>query len=236
MPQQYNLYFPKKKIYVLAFEKAVFEAENTNAFLTYSLLIVKRQLVCYAKIRKMLKKVNFFLSSLLPQKVYWHLAGLVHPWEAVVENVNNPKDLYQQGKNVVRLLEKLRLINRESRVLDIGCGVGRVEYALAGSVERCVGIDIAPSMIKLARKNVKAKNVTFLTTNGDSLNEVKNEKFDLVFSLLVFQHLSRRIFQKYVKEASQILAKGGKLFFILARGGANEKVPLDDILCDKICE
>lgn len=161
----------------------------------------------------MLKKFNFLLSSLLPQKIYWYLAGLVHPWDAVIEGAGNPVQFYKQGQGVVKLLKKLSLTAKNSRVLDIGCGVGRVEYALVKEVEKCVGVDISPSMVKLAKKYVKANNVEFLVIKGVNLKEVQNQTFDLVFSMLVFQHLPRKIFLQYLQEAYSVLKKGGKLFF-----------------------
>lgn len=161
----------------------------------------------------MLKKLNFLLSSLLPPKLYWYLAGLIHPWEAVIEEAQNPVQFYKQGQGIVRLLKKIKLIHKKTRVLDIGCGAGRVEYALRKEVEKCVGVDISPSMIKLAQKYVKGDNVEFLVTGGKDLKEVETQKFDLAFSILVFQHLPRKIFLKYLQQAYLMLKEGGRLFF-----------------------
>ena len=39
--------------------------------------------------------------------------------------------------------------------LDFGCGVGRMTLALAKRVKRVVGVDIAPQMLALARRNAE---------------------------------------------------------------------------------
>lgn len=161
----------------------------------------------------MLKSLNFILSSIIPQKIYWHIMGLVHPWESVLEGVNGPEELYRESGPLVRILKKLKLINKSSKVLDIGCGVGRLEYNLAKEVKLCVGIDIAPSMIALAKKYIKAENVDFITVNGKNLIDLKNRQFDLVFSIIVFQHLPRNIFKSYINDSYKHLRVGGKLFF-----------------------
>jgi len=41
---------------------------------------------------------------------------------------------------------------RRGRALDFGCGVGRLTQALCRYFDECDGVDIAPSMIELARK------------------------------------------------------------------------------------
>lgn len=161
----------------------------------------------------MLKKLNFIISTIFPQKLYWHLAGLIHPWSSVLEGINKPVDLYQQSDNLVKLLKKLKLVNKNTEVLDIGCGVGRLEYRLAEDVKFCVGIDIAPSMVDLAKKYITADNVEFLTGNGKSLKNLGDRRFDLIFSIIVFQHLPREILKNYIKESYQYLKNGGKLFF-----------------------
>lgn len=161
----------------------------------------------------MLQSLNFILSSLIPQKIYWHIVGLVHPWESVLEGVNRPEELYKGSGPLVRILKKLKLINKNSEVLDIGCGVGRLEYKLAKEVKLCVGIDIAPSMIELAKKYIKAENVDFVTVNGKNLTDLRNRQFDLIFSIIVFQHLPRDIFKSYINDSYQHLRRGGKLFF-----------------------
>ena len=67
--------------------------------------------------------------------------------------------------------------------LDFGCGVGRLTRALVKRVDRVAGVDAAESMLRIARENVP--NATFSTA-------IPNERFDLIVSLLVFQHIPIR--------------------------------------------
>jgi SAM-dependent methyltransferase len=67
--------------------------------------------------------------------------------------------------------------------LDFGCGVGRLTRALAKRIERVAGVDVAPSMLRIARENVP--QATFS-------EEIPDEQFDLIVSLIVFQHIPVR--------------------------------------------
>lgn len=161
----------------------------------------------------MLKQFNFWISSFLPQKLYWYLAGLINPWQAVLEDAPTKEAVYRRNQDIVNILEKLKLINKQSVVLDIGCGVGRAEVGLVKKVKEIIGIDISPSMINLAKKYIQDQNIKFFTTNGRDLKEFNNNTFDVVFCILVFQHLPRKIFYDYLKEAYRVLKTRGKLFF-----------------------
>lgn len=76
------------------------------------------------------------------------------------------------------------------RVLDFGCGVGRLVLPFAAVAEHVVGVDVSPSMLKEAQDNcAKAgvHNVT-LVASDDSLSLVQG-RFDLVHSCIVLQHI-----------------------------------------------
>ncbi len=76
------------------------------------------------------------------------------------------------------------------RVVDFGCGVGRLVLPFANIVDRVVGIDISDAMLVEARKNcVEAglTNAEFIKSD-DALSELKGS-FDLIHSCLVFQHI-----------------------------------------------
>lgn len=161
----------------------------------------------------MRKQINFWISLILPQKLYWNLAGLFNPWQAVLEDTKNAKEVYRRSEDIVNLLRKLKLINKQSAVLDIGCGVGRAELNLAKKVKEIVGIDISPSMISLAKKHIKDQNAKFYINNGQDLKEFENNSFDLVFSILVFQHLPQEVFVNYLKESFRVLKDAGKICF-----------------------
>ena len=95
-----------------------------------------------------------------------------------------------------------------STALDFGCGVGRLTLPLARRVPRVVGCDIAPDMVAEARRNASALgagHATFVT----SLDEVSDQRFDLICSLIVFQHIP-------VPEG---LATLSRLLGLLAPGG-----------------
>jgi ubiquinone/menaquinone biosynthesis C-methylase UbiE len=67
--------------------------------------------------------------------------------------------------------EVFRLVEREAdlagrRVLDIGCGTGRLEVALAGRA-RVWGVDAEPAMLEVARRN--APDATFKLGRAEQL-------------------------------------------------------------------
>ena len=74
--------------------------------------------------------------------------------------------------------------------LDFGCGVGRVTLPLAGEVERAVGVDISPAMLEEAQRNATAQGVGNVqwVQSDDTLSRI-DERFDLVHSAIVFQHI-----------------------------------------------
>jgi SAM-dependent methyltransferase len=76
------------------------------------------------------------------------------------------------------------------RVLDFGCGVGRVLLPFAALAHEVVGLDVSPSMLLEARRNCEQHSVTnaLLLVSDDSLSSVSGG-FDLIHSCIVFQHI-----------------------------------------------
>jgi SAM-dependent methyltransferase len=76
------------------------------------------------------------------------------------------------------------------RILDFGCGVGRLVIPFAAIAEAVVGVDISPSMLAEARSNCEERglrNVSFVPSD-DQLSAVEGG-FDLVHSSIVLQHI-----------------------------------------------
>ena len=85
------------------------------------------------------------------------------------------------------------------RVLDFGCGVGRLTIPFAVHAREVVGMDIAESMLAEARLNCQAQNChnVTLVLSDDTLSRATGQ-FDLVYSGIVLQHIE--------------IARGRKLF------------------------
>ena len=90
------------------------------------------------------------------------------------------------------------------RVLDFGCGVGRVLLPLAAIASEVVGVDISPSMLAEARRNCELQGVTNaqLVMSDDTLSAVQGD-FDFVHSCIVIQHIEiargLKLFEELVK-------------------------------------
>jgi SAM-dependent methyltransferase len=84
--------------------------------------------------------------------------------------------------------------------LDFGCGVGRLTRALAKRVKRVAGVDVAPSMLRIARENVP--EATFSA-------EIPDERFDFIVSLIVFQHIPVRHGEQLLDELLSHLSDDG---------------------------
>ena len=105
------------------------------------------------------------------------------------------------------------------RVLEIGCGAGRVTRALAGVFGEVHAVDVSGEMIAQARSALAGlPNVFLYQNNGMDLAVVPNAPFDFAFSVIVFQHIpSFAVIESYFREAARLL-RPGALFKLQVHG------------------
>lgn len=101
------------------------------------------------------------------------------------------------------------------RLLEIGCGLGRMTRAFARSFGTVYGIDISPEMISQAQAHLTdCPNVHLSVGNGMDLAEFADASLDFVFSTLVFQHIpDPAITFSYIREIGRVLVPGGQAYF-----------------------
>jgi SAM-dependent methyltransferase len=118
---------------------------------------------------------------------------------------------------------------KQMRVLEIGCGAGRVTRALADVFGEVHAVDVSRRMIKLARRALAGKrNAHLYKNNGMDLSVLPDIQFDFAFSTIVFQHIpSLEIIESYVREVHRVL-RPGALFKFQVQGCPAVEVKPDD--------
>ncbi len=132
----------------------------------------------------------------------------------------NADEFFETGKQEIRevmqYVEKLGLLQQRGRALDFGCGVGRLTQALANYFEEVVGIDIAPSMVKLAKQyNRFGARCIYYVNGADDLRLFSDQEFHFIYSNIVLQHMRPDYSKSYIKEFLRVLKPQGVLIFQL---------------------
>jgi len=117
----------------------------------------------------------------------------------------------------------------EMRVVEIGCGAGRVTRALANLFGEVHGVDVSGEMVREAKLALKDRpNAHVYQNNGRDLTVVPALEFDFAFSSIVFQHIpSRDIIENYVREVHRLL-RPGALFKFQVQGDSMVESRPDD--------
>jgi len=120
---------------------------------------------------------------------------------------------------------------RQTRVLDVGCGQGRLPIGILrviGEIDY-LGLDIDRGSIHWCRRRIESAHPTFrfalcnvhnerYNPNGDRLDErfrfdVPTESRDIIYLFSVFSHTTEQDMRIYLKEFGRILAPGGVVVF-----------------------
>ncbi len=101
------------------------------------------------------------------------------------------------------------------RVLEIGCGAGRMTRHLANLFGEVMGVDVSGEMVRQARERLAGiGNAQFHETSGVDFAALPDEHFDLILSAYVFQHVpSAAVIQSNLEDAWRVLKPGGAIRF-----------------------
>jgi ubiquinone/menaquinone biosynthesis C-methylase UbiE len=110
-------------------------------------------------------------------------------------------------------------IKAGTRVLDVGCGVGRWSSMLAQRGADVTGMDLSPTMIQEAKRRAAANGVSercrFLVQDLAQLDA--GEQFDLVIGVTVLQHiLDPTALREAVRRMRAHLKPGGRMVLLEA--------------------
>ncbi len=131
------------------------------------------------------------------------------------------------GNLLANHLETHAGLTSGSRVLEIGCGVGRTAYALLDRLEQggFTGMDIERVSIEDCQQRGVFKRKGFKFDSLDVRNDEYNPNgkyyaheyrfpyddnaFDVIFLVSVFTHMLTKDVEQYIAEISRMLAPGG---------------------------
>jgi SAM-dependent methyltransferase len=106
----------------------------------------------------------------------------------------------------------------QDRVVDVGCGIGRLTRVLAGRAAHVTALDVSPEMLAQAQElNPGLDNVEWVLGDGESLTGIEDGSVDAVVSHVVLQHIpSAKVQLGYVTEFARVLRPGGWAAFGLS--------------------
>jgi ubiquinone/menaquinone biosynthesis C-methylase UbiE len=141
-------------------------------------------------------------------------------WKSGIDDCN--KILGKDSKRFKKILGNKK--STEMKILEIGCGVGRILVPMSDIFRNVIGIDISSEMVQLGQKYVSdIPNCSIVENNGIDLSEFSDNSFDFCYSFIVFQHIpEKQIVENYIKEVSRIL-KPSCLFRFQVRGTITTK-------------
>jgi SAM-dependent methyltransferase len=101
------------------------------------------------------------------------------------------------------------------RMLELGCGAGRMTHAFARHFSHVTAVDVSMQMLDRAKQLLPdVENISWKQANGADFNDTPGSSVDFVFSYLVLQHLpDENLVCGYIREMVRVLKVSGICLF-----------------------
>jgi predicted TPR repeat methyltransferase len=116
-------------------------------------------------------------------------------------------------QELVRRIGGWHLLGAGARVLDLGCGSGRMLTALAPIVATVTGVDVSRAMVETARANCAGwPNASVRRVEGRDLQGVVDGPYDLIIAIDSFPYLvAAGVVEPHMAECHRLLRPRGHL-------------------------
>jgi SAM-dependent methyltransferase len=144
-------------------------------------------------------------------------------------NFERDRDFLDCAIRDAQRLEEAIGVTSGSRVLDIGCGVGRLPIGLRahfGTLTNYTGVDVDAGSIAWCKKHIVGDHVSFIhldlandryNPTGSAIDDhfrlpLPDSSFDAIHLYSVFSHMETSDVVAYLREFRRLLAPEGRVF------------------------
>jgi len=115
--------------------------------------------------------------------------------------------------STIRNLLQLVQVRETDKVLEVGCGVGRIGQALAPHCATWTGADISAKMLQHSSNRLRElNNIQLVRLRRVGLPEFDNNSLDVVYFTNMLMHLDEMDQWEYAKDTFRVLRPGGRIF------------------------
>lgn len=128
-------------------------------------------------------------------------------------------------------------IQKDKKVLDIGCGIGRWAESIIPLCGEYIGIDFSSEMINAAKERFKnAENAHFVNASFQQafeISEIKNNKFDIIIIAGVSMYINDNDLKNCFHDLSGLMNPGAVLY-IEESVGVERRLTLNHIWSESL--
>jgi len=159
------------------------------------------------------------------------IGNMKNPFSAVLLSNHSPELIEEQMKIEKEILFPKLKINNESRVLDIGCGIGRWAQQIIPQCKSYWGIDFSQKMIDAAKERTSNFDNANYKFERMSFQDFAAKTLDTKFNKVIISAVLMYICDNDIKESIKRLAKlldEECVIFIQESCGIGQRLTLKD--------
>jgi len=147
-------------------------------------------------------------------KQFWnHQAATPESALAAVDGSASEEVVQITGRFTARQVATALELKPDDRILELGCGVGRIGRELAPHCAHWTGVDISEKMISHARERLEhLGNTAFHQLERTRLEAVADDSLTKAYSVAVLCHMDKEDLYLYLQELHRAVRPGGLIY------------------------
>lgn len=160
-----------------------------------------------------------------------------NPYSVTMYQDNNPTLVEERNKAEVDRLLPLLQLDKQSRVLDLACGIGRWSDAITVDIDEYCGIDFSENLIELAQKRHHEAHRDFYVGSVNEFHDVltRNQKgnFNRILLMGILIYINDNDLYSVMNQLIEV-SEGHTVICIREPVGIDERLTLKEFYSEEL--